>query len=874
MPGTGSAYAISTLEANGAASVTFSPDQTRIYVSRYDGKIDVFDTATHAKVATWNVGTSLGAVTVSEDGTFLLAVERFAPPSTPGNPPSQPPPQSSTFYRIDTANGAVTTYTRSGNAYADIEIVDSHKAILTGGQNQVSVFDLDTQSYSVLPNAVYYGNNSTMVEDKHLTLLAERGISNGPLFIYDDRVGAITATGDDYQTLGGNSGGNTGYNYGHQAISEAGGLVAQFIYYNTINLYDLNLHFIRGMAVDGPVDGLAFDVTGNFLFARSDSGQLNKYDLATGAIVDSFAVGSVTWTNNASSGDQIVMNGDGKIMLVHDTSTGKLQLIDLTGRDERFEGTAGPDAFAGGKGDDTYVINNPGDTITELKYDGTDTALASIDYTLPNYVENLTLTGAAVSGTGNSLANVIIGNAGANVLTGGGGNDYLVGLGGDDVLVGNADAASTLEGGTGDDWYYVNRTGDSVIERAGEGNDRVYASVSFTLSAGQAIEMLGTADASGTAAINLTGNTLGQVISGNAGANVLVGGGGNDYLLGAGGDDILVGNADAPSTLQGGTGNDWYYVYRTGDSIVESVGEGNDRILSAVNYTLSSGQEIETLSTIDPAAITAINLTGNAFAQTIVGNAGANILTSGGGADYLVGGGGDDTLVGNADTPSTLQGGTGNDWYYVFQTGDSVVEFAGQGNDRIVTAVSYTLSPGVEIESLFAANQGGVASIDIAGNEFGQAIGGTNGANVLAGNGGADDLAGFGGDDILLGGDGNDTLNGGAGHDILNGGNGADLFVFADALGSGNVDTIQDFASGTDRVLLDHSVFTGLSNGPLSASAFVLGTVAQDADDRIIYDSTTGNLYFDADGSGAGAAIQFAHVDPGTTIVASDFVVI
>jgi Ca2+-binding RTX toxin-like protein len=398
--------------------------------------------------------------------------------------------------------------------------------------------------------------------------------------------------------------------------------------------------------------------------------------------------------------------------------------------------------------------------------------------------------------------------------------------------------------------------------------------VSYTLSAGQEIETLSTVDLSAATAIDLTGNGFAQLIFGNAGANVLVGGGGADYLVGAGGDDILVGNADAASTLQGGTGNDWYYVYRTGDSVVEFAGEGNDRLLSNVSYTLSAGQEIETLSTVDLSATTAIDLTGNAFAQVIFGNAGANILTSGGGADYLVGAGGDDTLVGNAATPSTLQGGTGNDWYYIFQAGDSIVEFAGQGSDRITTAVSYTLSAGVEIETLLAANQSGTAAIDIAGNDFAQLIGGTNGANILAGNGGADDLAGLGGDDILLGGDGDDQLNGGSGHDILNGGNGADLFVFANTLGGGNVDTVQDFVSGQDRLLVDHVAFTGLSTGVLANSAFVIGTAAQDADDRFIYDSATGDLYYDADGNGAGAAMLFATLSGHPTLTASDIVVI
>ena len=93
------------------------------------------------------------------------------------------------------------------------------------------------------------------------------------------------------------------------------------------------------------------------------------------------------------------------------------------------------------------------------------------------------------------------------------------------------------------------------------------------------------------------------------------------------------------------------------------------------------------------------------------------------------------------------------------------------------------------------------------------------------------------------------------------------------ALGGGNVDTIADFQSGTDRLRLDDAVFTGLTPGALPAGAFQLGATAQDADDRILYDGASGALLFDADGSGAGAAVQFASLVAGTPIAFGDFVV-
>ncbi|MGQ0590654.1 MAG: hypothetical protein ACT4N8_14205 [Sphingosinicella sp.] len=486
--------------------------------------------------------------------------------------------------------------------------------------------------------------------------------------------------------------------------------------------------------------------------------------------------------------------------------------------------------------------------------------------------------GGIVSGTTSTLT----GNAEADTLTGTSANETIFGLGGNDTLRGNG-GNDTLDGGTGvdtmlgglgDDFYFVDNGGDIVTEATSEGNDRIFTSVSYALAGGSSVETINTANNGGTAPLNLTGNALGQFILGNAGANVLSGGGGADTLAGLGGDDVLVGNADAPSTLQGGTGNDTYRIANAGDSVIELAGEGNDRILASVSYVLGAGREVEQLFTADQAGVAPLNLTGNALGQAILGNAGANVLTGGGGADTLLGLGGDDTLFGNADAASTMQGGTGDDRYFISRTGDTVVELAGEGSDRILSSVSYVLGPNREIEIISTQNQAGTDALNLTGNEFGQTLLGNNGANTLSGAGGADVLAGFAGADILLGGAGDDQLNGGAANDILNGGADADRFIFADALGAGNVDLVQDFVTGLDRIFLENAVFTGLAGGALPVGAFRTGAAAGDADDRIIYNPANGALFFDADGNGAGAAVQFATLSGAPALAASDFVVI
>ena len=147
-------------------------------------------------------------------------------------------------------------------------------------------------------------------------------------------------------------------------------------------------------------------------------------------------------------------------------------------------------------------------------------------------------------------------------------------------------------------------------------------------------------------------------------------------------------------------------------------------------------------------------------------------------------------------------------------------------------------------------------------------VAGTLGNDTLNGAAGNDVLQGDKGDDILYGGSGNDVLNGGFGNDILNGGEGNDIFVFTSTPNNSlNVDTINDFKQGEDLIRIKSSVFSQIGNpGLLKNTAFWSGSgvnQAHDSDDRIIYDTTSGKLYYDADGIGSSTVIQIALI--GTT---------
>ncbi len=124
--------------------------------------------------------------------------------------------------------------------------------------------------------------------------------------------------------------------------------------------------------------------------------------------------------------------------------------------------------MVGGKGDDTYIVDDTGDKVVEKNRSGTDLVKSSIDYVLGKHVENLTLVGTDnLSGTGNDSDNIIIGNSGDNMLYGLGGNDTLDGGDGDDTLDGGA-GNDTLDGGDGADTaVFAGSYSDYVFERNG-----------------------------------------------------------------------------------------------------------------------------------------------------------------------------------------------------------------------------------------------------------------------------------------------------------------------------------------------------------------------------------------------------------------------
>ena len=347
-------------------------------------------------------------------------------------------------------------------------------------------------------------------------------------------------------------------------------------------------------------------------------------------------------------------------------------------------------------------------------------------------------------------------------------------------------------------------------------------------------------------------------------------------------------------TLSGGLGDDLYFVDQSNDVIIElEEGSGADAVFSTVTYILADDVEKLLLS-----GYAAINGTGNSADNEIQGNGASNIIDGGVGADLMA-------------------GGAGNDTYLVDDSSDQILELSGDGADTVLSSASgYILGANVENGRIMV---GGAANL--TGNGLSNILYAWEGDNSLDGGGGMDtasfayarsavtvNLAGTtaqatdgSGSDTLTsiesltgsnfndtltgnatanrldGGAGNDILNGGLGNDALAGSTGNDAFVFNSTLGAVNIDTIQSYNVVDDTIRLENTgIFSAfVMTGAMAAGAFNTGFAATQADDRIIYNTATGVLLYDADGTGVAAAVQFAKLtNVYGTLTAADFLII
>ena len=613
---------------------------------------------------------------------------------------------------------------------------------------------------------------------------------------------------------------------------------------------------------------------GTFTLFANDSG-IEQVVIGTGTATTAVTTGTASLNVNASAyGNALLIIGNAGINTL--TAT--------TGNDI-LDGGAATDFLDGAEGSDIYLISaathHAAAEISDSGTTGSDEIRfsASAAGTLTLYsgdtgIERVVIgTGSATTAittattalnvnaaaVGNALA--ISGNTGINSLTGTEFGDLIDGKSGTDKL----------DGRNGSDIYSIaattEHTAAEITDTGTVGTDEIRftatASSTLTLYAGDTgIErvVLGTgtgtdADTSATTALNVNANAILNPITiiGNAGINYVTGTSATDQLDGRNGSDVyLINSAShhlaAEITDSGDTGVDEVRFTATSagtltlyadDTGIESIVIGTGTTGTAVTSATVA------LNINATAATNGLLLTGNAGTNTITGTAQSDLIDGKAGTDLLYGGNGSDIYLINATTEHTaaeiIDNGTSgiDELRFTANSASTLILHAGDtGLEKVV------IGTGV---SEFAVTTG-TAAVNINATNI------VNGISIT-GNNGANTLIGTAYNDSFIGNNGNDTLTGGGG---------TDQFMFSYAPNSSsNRDTITDFQLNTDKLVFSLSIFSGLGStaGALNSNQFLSAAgaiTATDADDRLIYNSTTGILYYDQDGVGGVTAIQVA----------------
>lgn len=319
------------------------------------------------------------------------------------------------------------------------------------------------------------------------------------------------------------------------------------------------------------------------------------------------------------------------------------------------------------------------------------------------------------------------------------------------------------------------------------------------------------------------GGTGNDDISGNDGNDIIYGNEGSDYIIGGAGNDILYGN-EGSDYISGGAGSDSLYGGDDNDTLNGGVGVGDDY------------------------------LDGGAGNDDLWGNPGNDTLNGGTGVDMMV-------------------GGPGDDYYYVDNINDIVVEAGNLGTDTVFSLVNYISTSYTETIRL-----GGSAAIFIRAQQWSELLVGNGQSNIIYANVGDDTVLGGQGNDTLLGEWGNDILVGGLGDDSLTGAWGADTFSFN--TGSSfqsidlGIDTITDFDPSKDTISLSRATFTRLTNG-ISFATVTSDALAATNAAFITYNRSNGKLFYNENGSvgGLGNGAQFATLSNLASLTGTHFIV-
>jgi subtilisin-like proprotein convertase family protein len=398
--------------------------------------------------------------------------------------------------------------------------------------------------------------------------------------------------------------------------------------------------------------------------------------------------------------------------------------------------------------------------------------------------------------------------------------------------------------------------------------------------------------ATGTVIENAMAGDGNDSLNGNAVDNVLYGMRGNDNLVGAGGDDELVGG-EGDDLLDGGLGMDTAvfsglranYLVSSLDGVTTVTGANGIDSLIGIEYLRfddlliadpsAPPEELDLLSPALTSFTPADNSSNVALAASLVLHFDEPVQAGSGSVKIYAGATlwrsidiHDATQVSVNESSVTIDPGVN----LAYGTRYHVLVEAGALQDLSGNAYA-----GVSDSTVFDFSTLSAPPVTLNGDARSNTLRGTAGTDNIFGFAGNDKLFGLGGSDTLDGGSGNDALSGGLGNDTLTGGTGKDLFIFNTTLGDDNVDQVIGFNARDDTLQLENNgIFSALTRtGTLSADSFTIGAAATLATQRIIYDSSNGQVFYDADGSGAGAQMHFATLaDLSGDITRMDFMVI
>ncbi|HEV8407163.1 MAG TPA: hypothetical protein VGQ34_04440, partial [Sphingomicrobium sp.] len=566
-----------------ADDVAISPDGSTIYEAGADGNLYAYSASTGQLLHTWAVGTDLGGMDISPDGSFAIVTELQPISSVIGSDWTQDQ-FTVAVYKVDLSTGQVTPFETTvlgdQGAFYDAAI-QSDGTVLLSEQNSdgisgwapLAVLDPSTGTFA-FTNASVRGSSFLSDSNGSITLVGEYNISDAPLDIFTAGAG-ITSNHSEYEDA------VYGFNSGVQAISAQAGLVAQNLG-SQINIYDSQLHYqfdlgqLDPEVSAGGVAGLAFDSTGQNLFVLNVQTDI-IYQVSTTdwSVVGEFPVGVDITSNLGDFGNRLLVSPDSSYFTVQ-TDDGHVVVVDAV----RASASDGADFLVGGPA---------GDTIDGLG--GND----------------------VIHGLGGD--DVLHGGAGDDIIDGGPGNDTIAGGPGTDILTGG-DGTDTFvfQAGDGSDTITDLAPGETV-QIAGyttaqsitqSGTDVILKlsdtdAITFSHASVSAVESVLSINMAG---VPIYGTVGGDIIHGTAGPDIINGLDGNDTLDGGAGDDVLTGG-DGNDVFIVGDGNDTVTDLSAGDSIIVRgafSAQSVNQVGSNVVVALSNGNQL-TVQNSDVASV-------------------------------------------------------------------------------------------------------------------------------------------------------------------------------------------------------------------------------------------------------------------------------